>query len=123
MFGSTIQILRGDSSAYAVGGDTLIASNQEDITQAVEKNSNHFWKTDQLIAHVDEILSNVKAVFEDETTQGLPTAFKNLQRTVVTLENTALHFDSLVVENRAIFKNVIRTSMALRQISTSITTS
>lgn len=110
LFGSkAIQILRGDSSAYAVDGDTLIASNQEDITQAVRKELEPLRrKTDQLIAHVDEILSNVKAVFEDEATQGLPAAFKNLQRTVVTLENTALHFDSLVVENRAIFKNVMQ---------------
>lgn len=110
LFGSkAIQILRGDSSGYVSNLDTLIASNQEDITEAVRKELEPLRKkTDQLVKTVDEILTNVNAVFEDEATQGLPAAFKNLQRTVVTLENTAVQLDSLVVENRAVFTNVMK---------------
>ena len=38
LFGSkAIQILRGDSTGYVTNLDTLIASNQEDITEAVRK--------------------------------------------------------------------------------------
>jgi phospholipid/cholesterol/gamma-HCH transport system substrate-binding protein len=109
LFGSkAIKIINGISPDFLVPGDTLIASNQEDITEAVRKELEPLRrKTDQLIATVDDILTNVKAVFENDATLGLPSAFANLQRTVITLENTALQFDSLVVENRAVFKNVM----------------
>jgi phospholipid/cholesterol/gamma-HCH transport system substrate-binding protein len=109
LFGSkAIKIIQGESTTFIAPGDTLTASNQEDITEAVRKELEPLRrKTDQLIATVDEILTNVKAVFEDDATLGLPAAFANLQRTVSTLEHTALQFDSLVVENRAVFKNVM----------------
>ena len=87
LFGSkAIQILRGDSSAYAVKWRHFNCQQSRRHYEAVRKELEPLRKkTDQLIAHVDEILSNEKAVFEDEATQGLPAAFKNLQRTVVTL--------------------------------------
>lgn len=109
LFGSkAIKLIHGDSENFASSGDTLIASNQEDITEAVRKELEPLRrKTDQLIGTVDKILSNVNAVFEDEATQGLPSAFESLQRTVISLESTAQNFDSLVIENRAVFKSVM----------------
>lgn len=109
LFGSkAIEINRGISETSVENGDTLIANNQEDITEAVRKELEPLRrKTDQLIATVDDILGNVKAVFEDDATLGLPTAFESLQRTVLTLERTALNVDSMVAENRVVFQNVM----------------
>ena len=49
----------------------------------------------------------MKAVFEDDATQGLPSAFESMQRTLRTLENTAENLDGLVDENRIIFTRVM----------------
>ena len=66
LFGSkAIELLRGDSTLFAVNGDTLIASSQEDITEAVRKELAPLRaKTDQLIAGVDEIITNMNKVFK-----------------------------------------------------------
>ena len=109
LFGSkAIQLIRGDSEDFASKGDTLIASNQEDITEAVRKELAPLRaKTDQLIAGVDEILTNMKKVFEDDATLGLPSTFESINRTFNTLENTANQLDSLIIENRAVLNSVM----------------
>ena len=109
LFGSkAIELLRGDSSLIAVNGDTLIASSQEDITEAVRKELAPLRaKTDQLIAGVDEIITNMNKVFKDEATLGLPSTFESINRTFTTLENTAIQLDSLIIENRTVLNNVM----------------
>lgn len=109
LFGSkAIELLRGDSTLFAVNGDTLIASNQEDITEAVRKELAPLRaKTDQLIAGVDEIITNMNKVFKDDATLGLPSTFESINRTFNTLENTAIQLDSLIVENRAVLNSVM----------------
>jgi len=66
-----------------------------------------------LIKGVDDILLNMKAVFEDDATQGLPSAFESMQRTLRTLENTSKNLDGLVDENRKIFTRVMSNVDAL----------
>lgn len=109
LFGSkAIKIIHGASTTYVTNGDTLIASNQEDLSDAVRKELAPLRiKTDQLIATVDEILSNINSVFQDDATLGLPSAFESLQRAVLTLEDAATHLDSLVIENREVFASVM----------------
>ena len=63
-------------------------------------------KTDQLIDGVDDILENLKAVFEADATLGLPTAFESIQRTVESLEQTSLKLDAMVAENRSTLKSI-----------------
>ena len=57
LFGSkAIKLVHGESDTFASSGDTLIASNQEDITEAVRKELEPLRrKTDQLIGTVDDI--------------------------------------------------------------------
>ena len=109
LFGTkAIKIEPGITESYAQQGDTLLASVEMDITEAVRKELEPLRrKTEELIKGVDDILVNMKAVFDDDATQSLPSAFESLQRTVRTLENTVDNIDGLVVENRIIFKNVM----------------
>jgi len=109
LFGTkAIKIEPGITKSFAHQGDTLLSSVEMDITTAVRKELEPLRKkTEELIKGVDDILVNMKAVFEDDATQGLPSAFESLHRTVVTLENTAANLDGLVEENRAVFKNVM----------------
>jgi len=120
LFGTkAIDLIQGESETMAAPGDTLLDEIEMGIADAVRvelmplKN-----KTDQLIDGVDDILENLKAVFEADATLGLPTAFESIQRTVESLEQTSLKLDGMVAENRAalnsIFKNVESVTTTLR---------
>ena len=117
LFGTkAIKIEPGVTKTYAQPGDTLLSSVEMDITAAVRKELEPLRrKTEDLIKGVDEILINMKAVFEDDATQGLPSAFESFHRTIRTLENTVDNLDGLVVENRILFKNVMSNIDALAQ--------
>ena len=109
LFGTkAIKIEPGVTDIYIQDGDTLLSSVEMDITAAVRKELEPLRrKTEELIKGVDDILLNMKAVFEDDATQGLPSAFESMQRTLRTLENTANNLDGLVEENRIIFTRVM----------------
>ena len=120
LFGTkAIELVAGESEELAAPGDTLVSDIEMGIADAVRvelmplKN-----KTDQLIDGVDDILENLKAVFEADATLGLPTAFESIQRTVESLEQTSLKLDGMVAENRAvlnsIFNNVESVTTTLR---------
>jgi phospholipid/cholesterol/gamma-HCH transport system substrate-binding protein len=110
LFGTkAIELIAGTSNKLAAPGDTLTSETEVGIAEAVRielmplKN-----KTDQLIESVDDILTNFKAVFEDDAVQGLPTAFASLQRTITTLEHTSRQLDGMVTENRSAVASVMR---------------
>ena len=120
LFGTkAIELVAGELDELAAPGDTLVSDIEMGIADAVRvelmplKN-----KTDQLIDGVDDILENLKAVFEADATLGLPTAFESIQRTVESLEQTSLKLDGMVAENRAalnsIFNNVESVTTTLR---------
>ncbi len=112
LFGTkAIKIEPGIAQTYIQDGDTLLSSVEMDITAAVRKELEPLRrKTEELIKGVDDILINMKAVFEDDATQGLPSAFESMQRTLRTIENTAENFDALV-ENNAIVLTRIMTNV------------
>ncbi len=115
LFGTkAIKIEPGITDIYIQDGDTLLSSVEMDITAAVKKELEPLRrKTEELIKGVDDILLNMKAVFEDDATQGLPSAFESMQRTLRTLENTAENLDGLVEENKIIFTRVMSNVDAL----------
>lgn len=108
LFGTkAVDLIAGTSDIDAQPGDTLLSDLEMGLADAVRieliplKN-----KTDQLIDGVDDILENLKAVFEADATLGLPTAFESIQRTVESLEQTSLKLDAMVAENRSTLKNI-----------------
>ena len=109
LFGTkAIKIEPGITQSFIQSGDTLLSSVEMDITEAVRKELEPLRnKTEELIKGVDDILTNMKAVFDDDATQSLPSAFESLERTVATIENTVENLDGLVLENRLVFKNVM----------------
>lgn len=109
LFGTkAIDLIAGESSILSAPGDTLESDLEVGIAEAVRielmplKN-----KTDQLIDGVDDILENLKAVFEADATLGLPTAFESIQRTVESLEKTSLQLDEMVAENRSTLSSIM----------------
>ena len=115
LFGTkAIKIKPGITDLYIQDGDTLLSSVEMDITAAVRKELAPLrLKTEELIKGVDDILLNMKAVFEDDATQGLPSAFESLQRTLRTMENIADNLDNLVDENVIVFTRAMSNIDAL----------
>lgn len=112
LFGSkAIQLELSDSTTFVQPGDTLMSDIEMGLAEAVRKELMPLKnKTDQLIDGVDDILVNLKAVFDDDATKGLPQAFESLERTMKNLEQTSLRLDNTIEENqstlRSIFSNV-----------------
>lgn len=109
LFGTkSIELIAGKAPVLAAPGDTLISDIEVGIAEAVRvelmplKN-----KTDQLIDGVDDILENLKAVFEADATLGLPAAFEGIERTVKSLESTSTQLDSMVTENREALRSIM----------------
>lgn len=115
LFGTkAIKIEPGIAQTYIQDGDTLLSSVEMDITAAVRKELEPLRrKTEELIKGVDDILINMKAVFEDDATQGLPSAFESMQRTLRTIENTAENFDALVENNSIVLTRIMTNVDAL----------
>ena len=112
LFGSkAIEIMLGESSELVVKGDTLMSENELGLAEAVKKELLPLKKkTDQMIDGVDEILENLKLVFDDDATKGLPEAFESMERMMINLERTSGRLDNTVAENQqtlnSIFNNV-----------------
>lgn len=109
LFGTkSIELIAGKAPVLAEPGDTLVSDIEVGIAEAVRvelmplKN-----KTDQLIDGVDDILENLKAVFEADATLGLPAAFEAIERTVRSLESTSVQLDSMVSENRESLRSIM----------------
>lgn len=102
-FGSkAIELVLGESIVMAEPGDELEGAREEDITTALRKELEPLRaRTEELIDDIDEIINNMKGVFESEATQGLPRAFESLQRSLETFEKTSLRLDSTIAENKA----------------------
>ena len=111
-FGSkAIDIILGSDSAKAIHGDTLVSEIEMGLADAVRKELEPLkQKTNELILGVDEIITNLNAVFNDDATQGLPKVFTSLQSTMENLEKTSVRLDQTIAENQetvgSIFKNV-----------------
>ena len=110
LFGTkAIDLIYGTSEELAQPGDTLLSELEVGIAEAVRIELMPLkTKTDQLIDGVDDILENLKAVFEADATLGLPTAFESIQRTVESLEQTSLKLDAMVAENRSTLQNIFK---------------
>lgn len=115
LFGTkAIDLIAGQSPDLATAGDTLASDIEVGIAEAVRielmplKN-----KTSELIDGVDEILENLKAVFESDATTQLPAAFESLQRTVRTLEHTSTQLDGMVTENRGNLRSMLSNADAI----------
>lgn len=109
-FGSkAIELEIGESIVMAPPGTELESSRQEDITTALRKELEPLKaRTEDLIADIDVIITNMKSVFEDEATQGLPDAFESLSRTLKNFEMTSLKLDQAVSENTERFSSIMK---------------
>jgi len=108
-FGSkAIELVQGESTEMAESGSELQGLVEQDIAAALKAELEPLKKrTESLVKDLDDILANIKALFDDESTQGLPQSFQSLQRSLMTLETTAGRVDEMVAENKERLKSII----------------
>lgn len=108
-FGSkAINIVPGRNLIMADPGDTLSSDLEEDLTQTIKNEFEPLSaKITELTQGIDVIVTNLKTVFESEETQGLPQVFASLQRTMESLEQTALKVDGAVETNTATINSIL----------------
>ena len=114
-FGSkAIDILPGASMVMADSKDTLRSEVEEDLTTTIKNEFEPLKaKINELTSGIDVIVTNLKTVFEDDATQGLPQVFASLQRTMETLEATAEKLDATVADNRSSINGIINNVNAI----------
>jgi phospholipid/cholesterol/gamma-HCH transport system substrate-binding protein len=103
-----IELMIGNSAVPAESGMELTGTLEQDFTSVIKAEFEPLRKrTESLVKDLDDILSNIKALFDDENTQSIPESFLSLQRSLKTLESTALTVDQMVKENQTRFKSIM----------------
>ena len=117
LFGSkAVKMELGQSLVMAEPNDTLQSEMEEDLATSLQNGFEPLKaKIDELTGDIDIIITNMKAVFEDSATQGLPKVFESLQRTMETLEQTSLSIDMAVDENRLKLSAIMSNAQSITQ--------
>ena len=105
------ELILGDSLVFAMNKDTLQGVLEEGLVKSLKNELMPLKdKAQQLIASVDEAVTNLNKIFGDTATKGLPKVFNSLQHTMENLESATSKFDNLVGANserlNSIFSNV-----------------
>ncbi|MDZ4752217.1 MAG: MlaD family protein [Flavobacteriales bacterium] len=109
--GKAIRLIMGDSSVAAMDSDTLTSAIKEDFTKTLQKEFEPLkQKTQDLIAGVDKVVTNLNKVFADTAAQGLPLVFESLQRSLKNVEIISADLSQILAGNKgrlnSIFGNV-----------------
>ncbi len=102
MGSKAIDIILGDSSVMASGGDTLPsqvqASLQEEVNRQVLPLKS---KAEALMGSVDSALMVIRYVFNESTRDNLEKSFASIKQTITNLEHTTFNIDTLVSSQRS----------------------
>ena len=106
-----VQLNFGDSSVYAVPGDTLGADVEESLSDAVNRQIQPLKnKAEDLIANIDSAMQTLQSIFNERAKEDLDESFTSVREALATFRNTTLRLDTLMIEERikvaAIFENM-----------------
>jgi phospholipid/cholesterol/gamma-HCH transport system substrate-binding protein len=117
--GKTIEIILGDSSVYAVPGDTLYTQYQMDLQQQVEGIVAPLKiKVDGILSSIDSILVPIQMILNDETATKLADGLGRIPKIIANLERITYKVDTLISSEKnklsRIFSNVESISANLK---------
>ena len=82
-----IQLVLGTGTDYAESGDTLVASQEDNLKQAVNKTIAPLQKkAEGLISSIDSVMVVVQQVFNESARQNLAKSFENIKDAIASLE-------------------------------------
>jgi len=117
--GKVIDIRLGDSSVYAVPGDTLFTSYQLDLQEQVnELVAPLKVKVESLLSNIDSILIPIQTILNDETARKLAEGLGRIPAIIANLERITYKVDTLISSEKnklsRIFSNVESISANLK---------
>ena len=108
MGSKAIQLILGNSTEYAVDGDTLLSDKEENLKQSVNKTIAPLQKkAESLISSIDSVMFVVQDILNKDARKNLSGSFESINRTFRTLEKTSVKLDDLIDSERAKVSNII----------------
>jgi phospholipid/cholesterol/gamma-HCH transport system substrate-binding protein len=103
-----IQLVLGTGTDYAESGDTLVASQEDNLKQAVNKTIAPLQKkAEGLISSIDSVMVVVQQVFNESARQNLAKSFENIKDAIASLETTSYRLDTLVNSEKAKISSIL----------------
>lgn len=103
----SISILMGESTTYHKVGDYLNGNSQRELADQVNDQLLPLKiKTEELIGNLDTVISTIHEVF-NVNKASLNASFNKLELAINSFESTSRNLDSIVAENRFVFKNTM----------------
>lgn len=91
----------GNSSSQATSGDTLRASVEGGIKEAVNQQVAPIKrKAENLLLSIDTVVTVIQEVFNERTRQGLENSFASIEQSLAYLKSTTYNIDTLVTSER-----------------------
>lgn len=111
-----VQLNFGDSSVYAVPGDTLSADIEESLSEAVNRQIQPLKnKAEELIANFDSVMTTVQSIFNEEAKEDLSESFTSIREALSSFKNTALRLDTLMIQERIKISAILANMQSITQ--------
>jgi len=103
-----VQLMLGKGTVYAVDGDTLQSSQEDNLKQAVNKTIAPLQKkAESLIMSIDSVMVVVQQVFNENARANLAKSFESIKLAISSLETTSYRLDTLVLTEKVKISNIL----------------
>lgn len=107
MGSKAIEIVLGNEKSYAITGDTLGSTQEDDIKTAVDKRIAPLQKkAESLISSIDSVMIVVQQVLNSNTRANLTQSFENIRLALENLALTSRRLDTMVVTEKGKFSSI-----------------
>lgn len=97
----SIMLVLGNSSEYAVNGDTLLSEKEENLKQSVDRAIAPLkQKAEGLISSIDSVMMVVQEILNKDARKNLSASFESINLALRSLQTTSNRLDTLVVSEK-----------------------
>jgi phospholipid/cholesterol/gamma-HCH transport system substrate-binding protein len=103
-----VQLILGKGTEYAMSGDTLIASQEDNLKASVNKTIAPLQKkAEGLITSIDSVMAVVQQVFNESARQNLAKSFESIKLAIGSLETTSFRLDTMVNSEKSKISSIL----------------
>ena len=103
-----VQLILGKGNEYAQSGDTLVAAQEDNLKQAVNKTIAPLQKkAEGLISSIDSVMVVVQQVFNESARQNLAKSFESIKLAITSLETTSFRLDTMVNSEKSKISSIL----------------
>lgn len=103
-----VQLILGKGTEYAMSGDTLVASQEDNLKASVNKTIAPLQKkAEGLITSIDSVMAVVQQVFNESARQNLAKSFESIKLAIGSLETTSFRLDTMVNSEKSKISSIL----------------